>query len=110
MHNGTQLLSSLSYSLALKTAKYFFKTVGEPFNKKISFDLHTFPSKTLDWSTFHVIPGKTIPQAPKIGVTSRFFTKEPVNIKHHTTVSVRVTDEASNAILQLSNVFSSQQE
>ena len=41
-----------------------------PFTEKGYFDIHTFPSKTLDCSTWHVIPGETIPQALKSGVTS----------------------------------------
>ena len=73
MHNGTRLLPSKYCSLAFNTEKYFPKLEKSHSLRKISFALHTFPSKTLDCSTFHVIPGETRPQASKIGVTSRSY-------------------------------------
>ena len=38
------------------------------------------------------------------------FTKESANIKHHTTGSFRLNDEAGNAILQMSDTFAAQQQ
>ena len=73
MHDGTQILPSQHYSLAFKTAKYSPNLEKSHSLRKISFDMHTFTSKTLDFSTHHVIPTKTIPQAPKIGVTSSSY-------------------------------------
>ena len=39
-----------------------------------------------------------------------FFTKEAANIKHYTTGSVGLNDEAANAILQLSKEFTAKQQ
>ena len=73
MHNGTRLLPSQYYSLALNTANYSPKLENINSLRKGSFAMNTLPSKTLDYSTFHMIPGETIPQEPKIGVTSSSY-------------------------------------
>ena len=73
IHNGTQLLPLKCYSLTLKTTNYSSKMDKIHSLRKISFTLNTLPSKTLDCSSCHVIPGETIPKAPKIGVTSSSY-------------------------------------
>ena len=56
-------------------------------------------------------PGKKIPQAPKKRSNFKiFFAKKASNIKHHTTGSVGINDEYANAILQLSDAFTAQQQ
>ena len=50
----------------IEDCKLFNESGEEPLTEKISFALHTFPSKTLDCSTCPIIPVKKIPQAPKI--------------------------------------------
>ena len=55
MHNGNLLLPYQYYSLAFKTANYFLKLEKSHSWSKRSFAMHTFPSKTLDFSTCHVI-------------------------------------------------------
>ena len=40
----------------IKYCKLFAEFGEDPFTEKISFALHTFISKTLDCSTFNVIP------------------------------------------------------
>ena len=51
------------------------------------------PTSTKNWSNFKIL-----------------FTKETENIKHHTTGSVVLNDEAQNYILQLSKAFAAQQQ
>ena len=70
MHNGTRLLPLQYYPLALKTENYSPNMDKSHSLRKIYFSLHTLPSKTLDYLTYHVIPGETSPQAPKVRVTS----------------------------------------
>ena len=73
IHNGTRLLPPQYYSLEFKTENYLPNLDNSHSKIKISFSLHTFPSKTLDFSSCHVITGETIPQVPKIRLTSSSF-------------------------------------
>ena len=78
--------------------------------RKISFALHTLPSKTLDFSTCHLITVYINPQVTNWGNFKIFFTKEASNIKHHNTISVGINYKYSNAILKPRNAFVAQQQ
>ena len=95
----------------IEDCKLFSKAVEEPFTENY---ILFYAYLVIEDTRFFNLPCDTWRDKPtrakKWKNFKLFFTKDSANIKHHTTGSVGLNDEAANAILQLIKAFAAQQQ